>query len=213
MRKKLLFLIVFIIFVCSSQCFANSETNYSSKEYIDSSSIIMDLFFTIVAFELIPFILKVFKRRVYNAKDAKRIAIINSMIVQVIIVIIQIVPELYIEDYKATFNFFPAFLYGVINYYWLKSKVKNNKNITDNNINQSQIIHRNEEKESNLIEKSEDKIDDKNDLNSTDLGNKQKEEKELEDVEVNEKSNYCTKCGKKIKREWSFCNYCGKKVE
>lgn len=211
MRKKLVLYTIFILFMFSSQSFANSDTNYSYKESIESWTIVLDLLLTIVAFELIPFILKIIKKRDYSPKEAKSLSILNSVVVQVIIAGIQIMLELNYENYKAKLNFMPAFFYGTINYYWLKSKIKN-KNKDNNNEKHINIQNKKESLNSTL-KKSEEKKE--HDSNNTDIFNVKPIQafEDFGEITIAPKSNYCSKCGKKVKEDWFFCNNCGNKIK
>jgi len=193
----------------------DSFTIKDFKPYQETSFIgdlIANLMLTVIAFELGPFVLKVIKRKTFSKKDAAIISTVNSIIVQIIIVGIQIYLMSIFDD-EIRFNFAPAFVYGSINYYWLQHKVKNRKKVEIKSTN-------NEGTEAEKSMSEFENVDD-NDISTE---NKEQEEilndnnkvKKIKGDEVKELEvmvKYCSSCGKKVKEDWDFCNYCGNKLK
>ena len=87
--------------------------------------IILDLLITVFMFEIIPLIFKVILKREYSKDDSLKISIMNSVVIQILFIIIQMI--IYRENSIMVMNFAPAFLYAGINYYILKKHIKNGK--------------------------------------------------------------------------------------
>lgn len=94
--------------------------------------LITNLFLTIALYELVPFILKYCIGKIYTEKQARKIAIINTIIVYFLITIFYI---FVMEDSKVA-SPYPAMLWGTIAYYMLK----NNKGLQDDNIQNNNDI-------------------------------------------------------------------------
>lgn len=214
MKRRILYCIIIFLFVFSNQCFADSSADYSFDETAEIGTIFIDFLLTLFVFEFVPFILKVIKKRNYTKKEAKILSLINSIAVQLTLTGIQIMLELNYDNFKASLNFMPAFFYGVINYYWLKSiiKKKENKKIETSSFNK---VQNKEEKTNENLNKTEEKERVKEENLSIDdiLDVVPVEKSKVEEFTDSETSNYCTNCGKRIKEDWKFCNYCGHKID
>lgn len=180
----------------------NNLKSYQETSFI--ADLIPNLLFTVIAFELVPFLLKVIRKKTFSKKNAAIISITNSIVVQIIIVSIEVY-LMYIYDDVTGFNFAPAFVYGVINYCWLQSKVKNKNNndknkelANKNELNKIKNIDKEIRNESNIIS-TEEKI--------------QSEMTDKNNIIYKAKKRYCSSCGKKVKENWDFCNYCGNKLK
>ena len=82
-------------------------------EYIDWSTLILDLILTIIFFLFIPVFIRIFVGKL-NKSKAKKIAIANAIIVQLFIIILASA-----NSDNPDINFFPAFLWGSVGYYLL----------------------------------------------------------------------------------------------
>lgn len=86
--------------------------------------ILLDLFITIIAYSIVPFILFYKAKKEYNKKEKKKILIFNSITVAIIFIIIRII----FNDVQPVKTFAPALLYYYINkLIWFKHSGKNIK--------------------------------------------------------------------------------------
>lgn len=199
----------------------NSFTIKEDKNTYDESpaywTLFLDFIITVIAYEFLPFFLKVIKRKEYSKKNSAIISTVNSVVIKGIILWCHFFLVKNDENNKALFDFAPAFVYGTINYYWLKSKIEKNKSKKNSNKTIKEIQNKEENNDSDtkgsVIINRENAENNKSPKNA-DIINVEpiKEFEDFEEITIAPKSNYCSKCGKKVKEDWIFCNNCGNKI-
>lgn len=153
---------------------------------MDTTELIIDvlinLFLTVMLYEIVPLILKYFMEKYYSKEEAKKIAIINTICVYALITLYHI----FVTDEAKLANIGPAFLWGTVAFYILK----NNKGLQPPNSE----VHR------KSIEVTG------NDIPVRDMLVQERPTKEIRTMycrncgnKVLETDNYCSNCGHYIK--------------
>ncbi len=171
-------------------------------EYFDWTLILLDLIVTVIGFLLIPVFIRLFIGKL-PTKKAKKIAIINGIIVQIIFIII----ITGISD-NPRFNFIPAIVWGCVGYAILNNGEfeKDSKKICPH------CNYKNNSKRETcfmcgklLIEKK-----DENEQENIDIESKLKSiEESIDNLHSESRYTYCGKCGAKNNDDDKFCTTCG----
>lgn len=167
-----------IIFICqqSLESIAKTATvtDYAYDSYgFNSISLIVDFIITLIGFMIYPFIRIKIMKHSYTAKAAKKMILLNSIIVGVIFLLIISILSMYTPySPSAAWSAGPAFIYYIINYEIWVRKIKEKENNSNSN------------KETENKNKIEKKQDEKQDNNS----NSKKTLNEIKELETKDTS-------------------------
>jgi len=154
-------------------------------------TIFIDLIITVCFYLIVPLFLVYVLKKKYTEKEAKKIAIINSIIVFIIFTLAHI---LVLEEEKLA-NPAPSFLWGFVAYSILKSKKNNTINTSNAKMSLSKPNEIEHIRHSNLTYSEDVKLQPSESINV--IGNNY---------------IYCRECGNKLFNTDKFCFKCGSKV-
>lgn len=164
----------------------------------------LNLIITVLGYLGLPIILKLCKKQ-YPKKEARDIAILNSVIVYIIFSIIIFITQ----DGKIA-NIFVAIFWGGIGYSIIKDKEIDETIKCEDESDVNELIDTLEKGNKDTPHTKNIKADStKSEILDTD-----NQEQKIFNIESEEKTtpNYCDNCGNKLLKDDRFCANCGKEI-